>query len=686
MKETKVTLKKIVLSIFMCLALVLGIMPVEEVKATDVTINTDATGSITIHKYEYNGNQTPEGTGEEGDSTSLPSGVNPLANAGFTLYKIVDANGLSTYYGQNPTALPDIDDYLTNNKVDANKISGAEKVNEQFTNSDGIVTFSNLPLGIYIVEETTPPPAVTSPVKPFLVSVPMTKSDGSEWLYDVHVFPKNSTKYGEVKIVKTNEKGEGLQGVQFALQKQNTDGISWTTITKKGGAQGDNTGDVLNLTTNNNGVISVDGLTKGKYRFIETSVGDKVAYIMDGVTNYEFDVNDDGTVTYNSSTGESIEIPISNKKADITKNVIKKDNTSDENAKDSDYSVGDIITYEVKIVVPENITQLKKFEIVDTPTNIDYVEGSIVLKDANQNIIAAGAGIYSVIKNTSTKGFTMTFTPANMGSYKNTTLTMTYKATLLPNPNTTTSGNENKISLEYSNQILPENSTDDPGNPNNPIDPNNPSEPTTTIVKDSAVVYSFQLNVEKKNEENTAMSGVTFDLYEEVSEGTTGALTGDGVNGTGLDKGKYWRKINGSTSLTTNGEGKVSQIGLSNGTYYLVETKTQAEYNLLKEPLEVTLDIDYATTRQTDPEISNSIIEKNKKTATTFSEGATMSTELTYSNNSGTATITVVNRKGFTLPTTGGAGSFLFTLIGCAIMIGGFIIFRKTSAKKSDVA
>lgn len=652
-------------------------------KAADVTIN-GTSGSITIHKYEYNGSDENKGTGAENDT--VPNDANPLAGAGFTLYKIVDADGLSNYYGQNPTALPNIDNYLTDNKVDANKIGSVTEVSEKFTDSNGIVTFSDLPLGIYIVEETTPPPAVTTPVKPFLVSVPMTKSDGSGWLYAVHVFPKNSTKYGEVKIVKTNEKGETLQGVQFALQKQNADGNSWTTITKKGGAQGDNTGDDLNLTTNNNGVISVDGLTKGKYRFIETSVGDKVAYIMDGVTNYIFDVNDDGSVTYDSRTGENIEIPISNKKADITKNVIKKDKSSDENAKDSDYSVGDIITYEVKIVVPENITQLKKFEIVDTPTNIDYVEDSIVLKDANQNIIAADASIYSVIKNTSTKGFTMTFTPANMVSYKNTTLTMTYKATLLPNPNTTTSGNENKISLEYSNQILPENSTDDPGNPNNPTDPDNPSEPTTTIVKDSAVVYSFQLNVEKKNEENAAMSGVTFDLYEEVREDTTGALTGDDVNGTGLDKDKYWRKINGSTPLTTNSEGKVSQIGLSNGTYYLVETKTQAEYNLLKEPLEVTLDIDYTTTRQTEPEIINSIIEKNKKTATTFSKGTTMSTELTYSNNSGTATITVVNRKGFTLPTTGGAGSFLFTLIGCAIMIGGFIIFRKTSAKKSDVA
>ena len=48
--------------------------------------------------------------------------------------------------------------------------------------------------------------------------------------------------------------------------------------------------------------------------------------------------------------------------------------------------------------------------------------------------------------------------------------------------------------------------------------------------------------------------------------------------------------------------------------------------------------------------------------------------------------ITIKNSKGFTLPTTGGTGSFLFTLIGCAIMIGGVIIFRKTSAKKSDVA
>lgn len=34
---------------------------------------------------------------------------------------------------------------------------------------------------------------VTVTTAPFLVSVPMTSVDGSEWLYDVTVYPKNLT-------------------------------------------------------------------------------------------------------------------------------------------------------------------------------------------------------------------------------------------------------------------------------------------------------------------------------------------------------------------------------------------------------------------------------------------------------------------------------------------------------------
>lgn len=61
---------------------------------------------------------------------------------------------------------------------------------------------------MYLVVESEKPVTVTEAVEPFLVSVPMTRigKDGktipNEWLYDIHVYPKNSTSKGDVKLKK----------------------------------------------------------------------------------------------------------------------------------------------------------------------------------------------------------------------------------------------------------------------------------------------------------------------------------------------------------------------------------------------------------------------------------------------------------------------------------------------------
>lgn len=59
-------------------------------KMTAATIDTSLKGSLTIHKYEYNGTGGPDGTGETSDASKLPSDadVKPLEGAGFTLYKV----------------------------------------------------------------------------------------------------------------------------------------------------------------------------------------------------------------------------------------------------------------------------------------------------------------------------------------------------------------------------------------------------------------------------------------------------------------------------------------------------------------------------------------------------------------------------------------------------------------------
>lgn len=618
------------------------------------TIDTTKTGSITIHKYEYNEKGGNTGTGEETDVA--PEGATPLQGAGFTIYKVADVGDLAKYYNANPESLPSVNYYLTDGKIDTSKVKKTET--EVKTDTNGIAEFKDLALGFYVVVETTTPDKVTDPVDPFIVSVPMTTKDGDNWLYDVHVYPKNKTTYGGVTLEKTGKDEMKLKGVTFVLQKQNGD--KWDNVTT---SESDNK--PLNLITNDEGQITVNGLSQGTYRFIETNRGDNDGYIMDGATTYVFTVNPDGTITYNGQTEKNITITVKNEKPDMTKQVKERDKESWK--QDADYNVGDMVPYKITIDVPSNITKLKEFTLTDTPNNleddINSVEvkyGDVTLeKDAN----------YTIAKdNDGGKGFKIAFVTSTMEAYAGKKIVVTYNAKLLDSAVTTTAGNPNTAKLEYSNKILPD--TDDGSNPNKP------GEPGKDAIKDTATVYTFKLQINKKanSPEGKNLAGVKFDLYKEVAEGTTGAASTEDVKAAGLDTNKTWMKI--AADLTTDENGTVEKSGLANGTYYLVETKTKEGYNLLKAPVEVILNIAYTTTTKDEYVIDTEggkTLVKHEITKTEFNEGTATS--------NGTHTEIIINKKGFTLPTTGGMGTVLFSIAGFALMAGAAFVLLKGRRK-----
>lgn len=611
---------------------------------------------LQIHKYEYNESGGEAGTGETTDVNKVPSDAKALEGAGFTIYKVADIDDLAKYYNANPESLPSVDDYLTDGEINASKV--LETKSEVKTDNAGIAKFDNLALGFYVVVETTTPDKVTTPVKPFIVSVPMTTKDGDNWLYDVHVYPKNKTTYGGVTLEKTGKDGTKLEGVTFILQKQN--GSSWVNVTKN-----ENTGDDLTLKTDKDGRITVEGLSQGKYRFIETDRGTNNGYIMDGATVYEFTVTADGKIVYDGKTENNIIITVKNEKPDMTKQVKERD--KDNWKQDADYNVGDMVPYKITIDVPSNITNLKEFTLTDTPTNLDDKEVSLQCEGSDVDLNA-----YSVAKE-GEHGFKITFTTENMASYAGKQIVVTYNAELLGGAVTTINGNQNTAKLEYSNKILP--GQDDKDNPNRPENPD--IKPGKDSIEDSAVVYTFKLQILKKAEkaDGTPLQDVEFDLYKEVSKETINAITGAKAKNVGLDSEKYWLKIN-TDPLKTDENGEVSQSGLANGTYYLVETKTNKNYNLLKEPVKVELNIVYTTTTKTEwvtDENGVKTLVKNEITKTEFKEGSDTST--------GTHTETIINKKGFTLPITGGMGTVLFSIAGFALMAGAAFVLLKGRRK-----
>lgn len=617
-------------------AMVMSTMTVSAFAAQTTTPSTitKKSGSITIHKYEYNGKEGIKGTGSEEDQDQVPDGPNgakPLEGAGFTIYRVADEKALEQYYSTNPTALPSVEEYTEDGKIKP-KYENKQVGDQITTDTKGIASFEDLELGFYVVVETKTPDKVTKPIEPFLVSVPMTTTDGENWLYDVHVYPKNNTTYGGVTLEKQgNTEADKLAGVTFELQKKT--GNTWTNVTTS-----ESNGKDLNLITNKNGQIRVDGLSQGKYRFIETDRGNNYGYIMDGETTYEFVVGADGKTTYKDKKENTI--TVKNEKPNLTKKV--KDRTKDEWKQDSDYNVGDMVPYMITVKVPSNITKLKYFTVTDTPTNLKDDVKTVAVKDENTAVegeayTVAGAG----------NGFTVAFNPEKMAPYAGKELVITYSAKLLSTAETTKVGNSNTAKLEYSNKIL-----------------SNTENPGKDTIEDKAIVYTFKLNIIKKaNSANgAALGGVKFDLYKEVPVGTEGAADATEVKEAGLDTSKTWLKV--ASNLTTDDKtGEVSCSGLANGTYYLVETKTVEGYNLLKAPVEVNLKVAYVTTTE------------NGVTTTKFTEN--------NESSNGTHSETIINKNGFQLPTTGGMGTLLFSVIGVIVMIAAAFILLKGRKKEA---
>lgn len=267
-----------------------------------------------------------------------------------------------------------------------------------------------------------------------------------------------------------------------------------------------------------------------------------------------------------------------------------------------------------------------------------------------------------------------------MDTYAGKQIVVTYNAKLLDSADTTTVGNPNTAKLEYSNKILP--GQNDIDNPNK--SDSSDTTPGKDSIEDNAVVYTFKLQILKKAEtvKGKPLKKVEFDLYKEVSEGTTNAITGDAAKNVGLSSDKHWLKIN-TASLSTDDKGEVSQSGLANGTYYLVETKTNKDYNLLKAPVEVELKIQYQTSMAQTWNWEDVDSAGNKKLVKhTITSSKTTFTEKNVSlGNDGIHTETIINKKGFTLPITGGMGTVLFSIAGFALMAGAAFVLLKGRRK-----
>ena len=668
-----------------------------EIKTSVSTIDESKTGSITIHKYlKKTVDENGDGTGEDGQT---PTDAEAAEGVGFTVYQVMSKDDLLKYYNYNGEgATVTIDTYADVNKNELqNGVTPIKTYDQKKTNAEGVVKFDNLEIGLYVVMETYKPASVTQAVKPFLVSIPMTRKGdvekGKEWLYDVVVYPKNSTTTGNFNLVKygvignDKENKTALEGVKFKLEHLK-DGVefntpdaakpeNWELITPKA-VEGQPAKDYF--VTDNAGNISVNDLKPGTYRFTEIGYeeGKDNKYIINENDQYVFVVDQNGTTAAIPANAEHTDdydvvndtVSVYNYVPDVDKKV-NKNGTWQEAA---DYSVGDSISYKIDVTIPENIERLKTFTVTDTPTGLTDDYTTVVVKDGDTAIANENNSVYEVSQNGD--GFIVEFHPSAMAAYKGKTLTITYTAVLKDSAVTTVAGNCNTVKLIYSKNVKQEG-----GKPEEDKD--------KKTVQDEAVVYTFKIHINKiaDDAKKTPLEGVEFDLYKQVEHGTEGAITDAEAKALGLDTTYGWVRVNNDVdaagkhvALKTNAEGVLEVKGLENGTYKLVETKAKDGYNLLKAPVDVSLNIAYKTTWNVTDHYEDGVWVKRdvtkKKEAFDSNEagpGEVMNggTQNGSKTGDGVISTTIINRKGFDLPTTGGFGTLLFSGIGVLLVVAG---------------
>ena len=177
---------------------------------------------------------------------------------------------------------------------------------------------------------------------------------------------------------------------------------------------------------------------------------------------------------------------------------------------------------------------------------------------------------------------------------------------------------------------------------------NNPygAVPTWENQTDTAAVYSYGIIVKKVDKSNNdPLSGAEFTLKKSDGSGEIHFVGSNGVYRVAAADGSATLAVGDSGDQM----GKLVLSGLDVGTYELTETKAPDGYIKLSAPVTITI-------TDADP---NGLVDDGSASA---------------DGTDGYVELTVENGKGFTLPSTGGMGTMLFTAIGTVLMGGGLVL------------
>ncbi|RFA36563.1 hypothetical protein CAI16_04025 [Virgibacillus dokdonensis] len=618
--------KKKTINIALIFTLILSLLLPQAAFAKEIK-GDESNPSLTIHKFE----QEP-GTEPGEDGTGLP-GQNaegdPVEGVTFTLKQTHQYN-------------VETDEWT--------EVADGETFEKQ-TGADGTVVFTKddgLELGRYEVTETDGPADVILNPDPFYVDVPMTGEDGTTLNYDVHVYPKNETvRSGEVALVKKDADGNPLPGVEFALYKE--DGSFIET-----------------LTTDTNGKLTVEGLEQGSYYFQETKAPEGYAL---NTTKIPFEVKKSGEKLQDVVVEWKAVDGIVNNKGEVTnykKPVVDKDADGE---KELNVDRDQEFQYNIKISTPQDINKYKALGLTDTlDERLEFIaNGSIA---DGWDVVGTDKSNVAFKQNDQE----LIWEVKDLSKLKpGQEITITFTAKIDPDAKLKEgeTGIGNTANVHFSNNKGSYTKPADPNNPENPYDPydpedpdnpeNNPNdpkpepepeEPGTPDEPPVVIPTEGGLKVLKVDKDNNSVKlpGAEFKLttdkdgekvVDTSNAGDVVTVNGDSFNGL-------------LENLKTGENGEISIEGLTPGTYYLHETKAptytddegnEKPYRLLSSPVEI--------------EITDDVTSDNNE-------------------------VTVENSKsGWNLPSTGGIGTIIFTLVGLTLMGMALVLYFRRKKQEA---
>ena len=292
----------------------------------------------------------------------------------------------------------------------------------------------------------------------------------------------------------------------------------------------------------------------------------------------------------------------------------------------ADYDFGDSVPFTITATVAANYDDYAVYKFVIH----DALAAGLQLDSASIKVSGDDARVtsgYEVVTTNLSDGctFEVKFADLNdIASVKaNSVIKVEYNAKLLDTATVGGAGNDNTATLEYSSD--PRDAT---------------GGKTAKTVSDKVTVFTYQVIINKVNEEQSALDGAAFKLEKKI-KGANGAADTWGIV----------EEITAADDRT-----QFTFDGLDDGTYRLTETATPDGYNTM-DPVEFTIAAEHkigATGSQV-------------KTLT----GTATNSALTFTPNvsAGSLTASVVNLRGATLPSTGGIGKTVLIGTGAVIAV-----------------